>query len=88
LAPADLPQPHKPATADVPQHESRVWSDATGGFKVDAVFMEVDNEKVKLKRADGKEVSVPISRLSKIDQEYIKKMVDAIKDLDNPFEPN
>jgi hypothetical protein len=88
LAPADLPQPHKPETANVPQHESRVWSDTTGGFKVDAVFMEVDKDKVKLKRADGKEVSVPIARLSSIDQEYIKKMVDAIKDLDNPFEPN
>jgi hypothetical protein len=87
LAPADLPQPHKPATANVPQHESRLWSDATGGFKVDAVFMGVDNDKVKLRRADGKEVSVPIARLSSVDQEYIKKIADAIKNLDNPFDP-
>ncbi|MEI7460142.1 MAG: SHD1 domain-containing protein [Pirellula sp.] len=87
LAPADLPQPHKPATPNVPQHETRVWSDATGGFKVDAVFMGIDNDKVKLKRADGKEVSVPIARLSSIDQAYIKKIADAIKNLDNPFDP-
>jgi len=87
LAPAELPQPHKPATASVPQHESRVWSDATGGFQVDAVFMGVDNDKVKLKRADGKEVSVPIARLSSIDQEYIKKIAEAIQILDNPFDP-
>lgn len=87
LAPADLPQPHKPTTANAPQHESRLWSDATGGFKVDAVFTGIDNDKVKLKRADGKEVSVPIARLSSIDQEYIKKIADAIQNLDNPFDP-
>jgi SLA1 homology domain 1, SHD1 len=87
LAPADLAQPHKPATANISQHETRVWSDATGGFKVDAVFMGIDDDKVKLKRTDGKEVSVPIARLSSIDQEYIKKIADAIKNLDNPFDP-
>jgi hypothetical protein len=50
---------------------TRTWTDATGAFSVDAAFAGVEDGKVKLKRADGKIVAVPLDRLSQEDQDFI-----------------
>ena len=50
---------------------TRTWNDATGAFSVEAEFAGVEDGKVKLKKANGKTVSVPLDRLSKEDQDYV-----------------
>ena len=50
----------------------RKWTDSTGKFSVAARFIEFKNARVRLERKDdGKEIDIPMSRLSKEDQEWI-----------------
>lgn len=51
---------------------ARVWTDSTGGSQVTATFIDADKDNVRLKRTDGREISVPIMRLSGSDREYIQ----------------
>ncbi|MEZ6127373.1 MAG: SHD1 domain-containing protein [Planctomycetaceae bacterium] len=65
----------------------REWSDATGSFKVEAAFVKFDGDNIVLKRKDGKELNVPINRLSEADQKVaatLKK--NAPTKTENPFE--
>lgn len=55
-----------------PTPELREFSDATGKFRVMAQFVSMNNGKVKLKKADGTEVEVPLEKLSNDDQLWIK----------------
>lgn len=50
----------------------RLWQDRSGRFKVDAQVSEYDDEKVKLRKADGTTVTVPISKLSFEDQTLVR----------------
>jgi len=50
---------------------SRTWTDSTGKFTVEAKYRGVVGGKVRLEKADGSIVFVPIERLSKRDQEWI-----------------
>jgi len=52
----------------------RQWSDSTGAFTVDATLVESSDGNVTLKKADGSTVTVPINRLSVIDQNYLSKL--------------
>ncbi len=52
--------------------EGREWTDLTGSFRVEAEMQKVDGGKVKLKRTDGRVITVPIDKLSRRDQLYIK----------------
>ncbi|WP_182869237.1 SHD1 domain-containing protein [Rhodopirellula sp. JC639] len=52
----------------------RQWSDNTGSFQIEAQFVHVDGATVVLKRADGKELRVPIARLSTADQAVVKSL--------------
>lgn len=51
---------------------ARMWKSADGGYQVEAEFVNVDGDKVVLKRADGRIITVPLNRLSTEDQEFIK----------------
>ena len=53
--------------------EERTWTDKTGKFKVSAELVEVQDGKALLRRADGKEISVPLERLSDADQQFVKE---------------
>ena len=59
--------------------EPREWSDATGGHKITATFMELKDGNVFLKSPQGKTLKIPLARLSPADQELIKGG-------DNPFQ--
>ncbi|MEZ6122597.1 MAG: SHD1 domain-containing protein [Planctomycetaceae bacterium] len=66
----------------------RTWTDNTGSFKVEAEFIALKGTSVTLKRkADGKELELPLERLSAADQkaaqELAKQKSAAPK---NPFE--
>src|SRR6266480_1292182 len=58
--------------AEVASAEERTWSDATGKFSVSAELVEVQGGKAVLRRADGKEIKVPVERLCDVDQAFIK----------------
>jgi len=60
----------------------RTWTNHTGDFKVEATFLSFLDGKVKLRRKDGKEISVPLDRLSEDDQKFVK----AQPIVENPFE--
>ena len=48
------------------------------------MFVSLTEGKVKLRRKDGKEVSVPLDRLARADREFAEQQA---KEPTNPFEP-
>lgn len=52
--------------------QSRTWTDASGKYKVEATLTTIEGDKVTLLRADGRKVVVPLDRLSKADQDYVR----------------
>ena len=58
---------------DSAKSTSRTWKDATGKFAIDAVFVSKSGTNITLKKQDGKEVTLPVLKLSKEDQAWIKE---------------
>ena len=54
--------------------ELRIWKDSTGKYEINAAFVELRNGQVKLRRDDGKTLTVKLSKLSDADQELARKM--------------
>ncbi|MAD79701.1 MAG: SHD1 domain-containing protein [Pirellulaceae bacterium] len=52
--------------------KTRTWMDATGVFSVEAELVEFANGKVRLKRKDGKILTVDYDRLSSADQQFLR----------------
>lgn len=50
----------------------RTWSDMSGKFRVKATLEFADRTNVKLLKADGLSVTVPLDRLSQSDQRFVK----------------
>jgi len=69
-----------PAASASPQF--RTWSDASGAFQIEARLIEHLGESVRLVRKDGKEIVVPLARLSEADRQYVATAAKA----ENPFE--
>ena len=60
------------SAADTPEKfRMRTWTDPTGRYSVDARFLELVEGNVRLERADGRTVRLPLERLSVPDQRYI-----------------
>lgn len=53
--------------------QERNWSDNTGNFNVDAVLVGVEDDIVILRKSDDGELQVPLSRLSKNDQQFVQQ---------------
>lgn len=72
--PAEHPEPEivPPAIARW-SPDSRTWTDASGQFKIKADFVSYGAGLVKLKKADGSVVEIPMERLSEEDQRWIRK---------------
>lgn len=63
----------------------RTWVDATGKFKIEATFIELKENQVSLKKKqDGKVISLPLDKLSKADQDFVKSL--GKPESVNPFE--
>jgi len=43
--------------------EQRTWTDDTGKFKIEAKLQRVEDDKVFLKKTDGKISSIPLAKL-------------------------
>ncbi len=52
--------------------EVRTWRDKSGKFSIQAELVESDGTAVKLKRADGNVISVPVDRLSDEDRQFLE----------------
>jgi mono/diheme cytochrome c family protein len=50
----------------------RVWTDATGNFKIEAEFVDLVDGNVLLKKTNGGEITVPFTALSLEDQTHIQ----------------
>ena len=50
----------------------RMWTDSTGTFHADAVFLGSKDGKVSLKKRDGTTIAVPMGSLSETDQQYVR----------------
>ena len=58
------------AAADV-----RTWRDESGKFEVRAELLDFDGEKVRLAKEDGKEITVPLSRLCAADRAHVRRLM-------------
>lgn len=59
--------------------EPRTWTDSTGKFQITASLIEVRDGSVFLETESGKTVKIPVTRLSRADQDFLEAG-------DNPFE--
>ena len=59
----------KPAATTRP----RTWTDTSGKFRIRATLVERIGENVRLKKSDGKEISVPLARLSETDRKWLQQ---------------
>lgn len=63
----------------------RTWTDDSGTFSIEAKYVGDQGQSVRLLRKDGKEVQVPLSRLSEADRNFVEQQRRAPKPT-NPFE--
>ena len=61
---------------------TRTWSDASGRFNIEAKLVDHDDQNVRLLKADGKVVTVPLNVLSEDDQKHLKELK---TEAENPF---
>ena len=52
--------------------EVRTWRDKSGRFSIRAELVESDGTAVKLKKADGNVIKVPLDRLSDEDRQFLE----------------
>ncbi|KLU04478.1 putative signal peptide and transmembrane protein [Rhodopirellula islandica] len=72
-------------TCAAQQPGSRFFTDQTGKFRIRAVVMDLDETEVKLQKADGVEVVVPLARLSDRDQTFLRDMLQRYKAMVGDF---
>lgn len=53
---------------------TRTWSDRTGQFKVDAEFLGMNGDKLRLHKTNGVIIEVPIGKMSGDDAQYVKRV--------------
>lgn len=89
ITPAEKPAPNPISEKEVSEivlkktlstpdlnESSRTWSDATKKFQTDALMVATNDGSVTLRRTDNsKEVKLPISKLSEVDQIYIMQVI-------------
>lgn len=65
-------KPVEPAAEPVASGATRVWTDSTGQFKIEAELIAFEGGVAKLKRKDGKIISLPLEKLSASDQVAVR----------------
>lgn len=55
--------------------QTRQWTDVTGQHRTQAAYVSSDGKTVTLLRQDGKTVELPLDRLSREDQAYVRRMM-------------
>lgn len=80
-APDQLTRASGPS-AESAQVELRTWTDRSGRYSMTGRFVSLQNDVVRLEKADGTSVDVPISRLREADAEAARELANAAN---NPF---
>jgi hypothetical protein len=75
-----LPQTVQGATQTL-----RTWTDKSGNFRIEAMFLELKDDTVKLRRGDGVLLNVPLSKLCDADQQFVRKTAPRPPADENPF---
>jgi len=52
--------------------ETRTWSDASGKYRIEAELVYAGDGNVRLKKTDGRVVTVPLSKLSDADRRFVR----------------
>ncbi len=81
VSPAEAAPPAASETTAA-EAKPRTWHDATGTYQVEAAFVRFADGKVTLRRTNGKEVTMPLAKLSAEDRDYVEKQPKPA----NPFE--
>jgi hypothetical protein len=55
-----------------PSKPARLWTDQTGKYTVEATLEDYKNGELSLRKADGKVVNIPLERMSREDQDFVK----------------
>ncbi|NQT15908.1 MAG: hypothetical protein HQ582_24340 [Planctomycetes bacterium] len=76
-----------PPAQDTPTPSLRTWTDNTGKFKIEAEFVGLADGSVSLRRKDGKEIALPLTRLSPADRKVAEDLAAKADDTSNPFDP-
>ncbi|MGB0597348.1 MAG: SHD1 domain-containing protein [Rubripirellula sp.] len=63
---------------------AETWSDLSGQFTVEAEYVRVEGRSVVLRKSDGRELTVPIAKLSAASRAQAKKLYEAAKSNANP----
>ena len=61
-------------TEPEPAKRMRTWTSSDGKFSVNAVLASFDGKSVRLERESGRIVTVPLEKLSVVDQEFLKSL--------------
>jgi formylglycine-generating enzyme required for sulfatase activity len=61
-----------PTATTSPPQATRTWTDSTGKHRMEATLLDFDGKVVRLKRPDGKIVTVPLEKLSETDRKHVR----------------
>ena len=53
----------------------RTWTDRSGSFKVEAQFLGLSNGKIQLHKLNGVKISVPLSKMSVDDVQFVERLM-------------
>ena len=69
----------------VAQTKSRMWTDATDRFEIEAELLKHDKNSVTLRKTDKRVITIPLAKLSEADRKFIQDLASRKEELDNPF---
>ena len=61
-------------TVCAPVSFARQWTDSTGKFTIEAEFVEFKDGEVRLKKASGSIITIPVEKLSEADQKFVREV--------------
>lgn len=78
------------ATLTLPPTDSgaRTWTDATGRFHTEAVFIDGDSSHVRLQKLHGSLITVPLARLSEQDRQFVAHSLRVTQSVSRAFQPD
>jgi hypothetical protein len=68
----ELQPKDKVSNSSTPKPQTRTWTDATGGFSIEAEFVSANGPYVKLKKSNGDIIKIPLEKLSQENQAWLK----------------
>lgn len=74
----------QPPLVGSPQSLRRTWRDATGDFQIEARFLGLEDDTVRLEREDGQAIEVPLEKLSEADRLFVRLVVQRQSGADAP----